>query len=382
MAFPGLAQIARMILHGAAASKNERVRVDWNSFQDRLKCKTLLLCFSDCPRGTRFCGTIPFHYARILVDGIIGSVSVAFSSVLCVGVPIVVFRDRSASPSSSRSSPWSMLSQIQELVAHQASCASLLQNISAACLACASFVVEAFLGSPRLAMISLLPNINGIVPHRAIANILPLDRVFTRIRGVCISQVLRASFFSFCLSSRPSIQIFAAAVLAPLPMRLLGVVYLEFGRALLHLYPVVSQLVASTLHSPQVNDDEQGDGLELEMASSMDRLHHQLAQIGLVFHSNHLQLAPISFIHERVVSSYLLNPFVFYSELRSWFLLFQAFHVSDQEFPGFLKRLLLGFWFQGCAEMLQNGLIASSLVLNEIVAYLWGDESQVAMVVP
>lgn len=377
MAFPGLAQVGRMILQGAAASQNQRVRVDWNSFQYRLKCNTLLLCFaeSERPRTAHFWGTLPFHYCRILIDGIVGVASVALSTVLCVGVPFVVFRSRGISSSSSLSSPWSMLSQIQELIVHQASSESLLRSTSVACVACASFVIEAYLGSPRLAMISLLPNLNGIVPHQAIANFRPLDRTFARIRGVCISQIVRVLFFSCCMSAKPSIEMFAAAVLAPLPMRMLGVFYLEFGRALLHLYPGVSQLVTSTLHSPPVmNEDDQGERLAPDLARRAERLHHQLARQGLVFHSDHLPFAPIYFIHERIVSSYLLNPLVFNSELHGWYMLLKVFHVLDSEFPGFWKRLLLSFWFQGCAEMLQNGLIASSLVLNEIAAYLWGEE--------
>jgi hypothetical protein len=381
MALPGLAQVGRMIFCGAAASKNQRIRIEWNSFQNRLKYNTLLLCFAERPRAARSWGTLPFHFARILIDGIIGGVSVAFTTVLCVGVPIVVFNGPSIPSASSLSSPWSMLSQIQELIVRQAYAGSLLRSISIACVACASFVIEAFLGSPRLAMISLLPNINGIVPHRAFARVHPLDRAFARIRGVCISQILRASFFSFCLPANPSMKIFAAAVLAPLPMRMLGVFYLELGRALLHHYPGLSQLVTSTLNAPQViNEDEQGDMFQPELVETYNSLHHQLARTGLVFHSDHMPIAPIYCIHERVVSSYLLNPLVFNSELRSWYVLLQAFHVTDHEFPGLWKRLLLGFWFQGCAEMLQNGLIASSLVLNEIVAYLW-DEVPVAEII-
>jgi hypothetical protein len=34
----------------------------------------------------------------------------------------------------------------------------------------------------------------------------------------------------------------------------------------------------------------------------------------------------------------------------------------------------LGYWFSGCAEMLQNGCIVLSLAFNELAAYFWGGE--------
>jgi hypothetical protein len=379
MPLPSLARVAQMLSQGAAASTDQRIRVDWNSFQNRLKYNTLRLCFAGRPydvrqaRAAYIWEASPFRCSRILIDGILSVSGVAFSTVLCVGVPIMAFRRLGIASASSINPPWSILNQIQELIVYQACSGPLIPSISLACVACASFVIEANLGSPRLAMLALLPNINGIVPHQAIARARPLDRLFARIRGICISSFLRALFFSCCLPTPPSFRKFAAAVLAPLPLRLLGVLYLEFGRVLLHMYPVVSQLVAATLQAPQVVNED-GDRPEPELALSTERLHIELARSGLVFHSNHLPNAPIEFIHERVVSSFLLNPFVFSSELRSWHMLLQALDVASIEFPGFWKRLLLGLWFQGCAEMLQNGLIASSLVLNEIAAYLWGEE--------
>lgn len=372
MPLPGLAQIGRMLADGAAASPNPRVRVDWNRFQDRLKCNTLRLCFADHPPALPHWQTQLFRYSRSLIDGIIGVFSVASATVLCVGVPIVVFRHRCVSSEQSLT-PWSTLNRIQELMVRQLCTGSLFRSIALACLASASFVIDSSFGCPRLAITSLLPNINGIIPHKAIAALPPLDRLVSRVIGACLSQILRVAFCSLCLSTKPSFKLFAAAVLSPLPQRMLGVLYLELGRVVLHMYPAVSQFAVGNSELLANNEDEQGE-LPAQGARGAEDVHSELARSGLVFHSKHLSLAPTAFIHERISTSLLINPLIFTSELRSWYKLLHAFNFVDQEFPGFFKRLLFGYWFTGCSGMLQNGCIASSLVLNELAAYLWGED--------
>jgi hypothetical protein len=392
MPLPGLAQVGRLLANGAASSPNPRVRVDWNRFQDRLKSNTLRLCFADNPPAVPLRHNTLFNFSRLLIDGIIGVFSVASATVLCVGVPIVVFRQRNLS-SAYLFTPWSTLNTIQELIVRQASTGYLFRSISLACLASVSFIIEAFLGCPRLAMMSLLPNIYGIIPHRTIADLDPLHRTFARISGIFISQILHASFCSLCLPSNPSFKTFAIAVLSPLPQRLLGVLYLELGREFLYHYPAASQYAVSNFPPPVNNGDEQGEILEQvehgEMpnndevqgerrdqgpAGGAEHVNSELARAGLVFHSDYLSFAPTAFIHERVVTFALINPLIFTSELRSWHKMLQAFKFADSDFPGFFKSLLFGYWLTGCSGMLQNGCIASSLVLNELAAYLWGGE--------
>ncbi len=374
MPFPGMAQVGRMLANGAAASPNARERIDWNRFQDRLKCNTLRLCFTENPRAAHVWRSKLFDYSRVLIDGIVGIFSLASATVLCVGVPIVVFRQRDASSSSF--TPWSTLNKIQELIVCQVCSRSVGRSILLASLASASFVIEASLGSPRLAMMSLVPNITGIIPHKTIAAIHPLHRAFARLSGVCISQILRAAFCALCLPTTPSSGNIGTALLSSLPQRLVGVFYLELGRFLLHIYPVVSQFVIRNLPPPAGvnNDDELGERPDQQLARDADQVHTELARSGLVFHVDHLSFAPTAFVHERVVTFLLINPLIFTSELRSWHKLIFVFNLADQEFPGIFKRILFGYWLTGCAGMLQNGCIASSLVLKELAAYLWGEE--------
>jgi hypothetical protein len=374
MTLPGLAHVGRMLAHGAAASSNQRIRVDWNRFQNRLKCNTLRLCFADAPQAAHRLKKLPFDYSRILIDGIIGIFSVASATILCVGVPIVLFRPQGVATASTLT-PWATLNQIQEVIVSQALSGSLFRNISLACLASAGFIIEASLGCPRLAMMVLLPNINGIVPHKAIARAQPMPRLLARIAGVCYSQILRAAFCFSCFPTKPSLANVVRAVLSPLPQRLRSVFFFELGRLLLHMYPAVSQFIVRNFQAPPEIDNEELDDMpDDELPPIADRVHHLLARSGLVFHSAHLSIAPTEFIHERIVSYSLFNPFVFTSELRSWYTLLQVFRFSEDEFPGFFKRLLLGYWFSGCAEMLQNGCIVLSLAFNELAAYFWGGE--------
>jgi hypothetical protein len=382
MALPRLAEVCRLLVHGAAASTNERIRVDWNRFRGRLKYTTLRLCFANQPPAAPQIPT-PFQISRTLIDGSINIFSIASATVLCVGVPIAIFR-RLGGASASSLNPWSALSQIQEFIVDQAGKASLFRSVSLVCVACASFAVEAHYGSPRVAVTALLPSASGIVPHMHVAAARPLDRALMRIRGVCFSQLLRAVLCSCFLSpSKPSFSVLARAALSSMPLRLLGVFYLELGRFLLHQYPAISQMLTHNFHAPRViHDGHEDEAAEDELDRTTELLHIQLARSGIVFHSNHLSFAPISLIHEHFVSSLFVNPLIFAAELRSWHTLLHACSLTVHESPGFLKRLFLGFWFRGSAVFLQNVCIASSLVFNELAAYVWGEEPHIAAVVP
>jgi hypothetical protein len=381
MALPRLAEVCRLLVHGAAASANEHVRVDWNRFHGRLKLTTLRLCFANHPPAAPLLPT-PFQISRILIDGCISMFSIASSTVMCVGVPIAMFQWRASAPTTSFN-PWSSLSQIQELLIEHAGKVSLFRSVSLVCVACASFVFEAYYGSPRVAVTAMLPSVNGIVPHMNIATSRPLDRVLMRIRGVCLSQLMRAVLCSCFLSpSKPSFMMIARAVLYSMPARLMGVFYLESGRFLLHQYPLASQGLTQNFHAPRViHEGHENEGAEDELDRSTERLHIQLARSGIVFHSNHLSFAPLDLIHEHFVSSFN-HIFIFVAELGSWQLLLQSCRFTVLETPGFWKVIFLGFWFRGSAVFLQNVCIASSLVLNELAAYVWGEEPQIAVVVP
>jgi hypothetical protein len=372
MALPGLAQVGRMLAHGAAASTNQHIRFDWNRFQNQLKCRTLRLCFIDSQRTSALPPT-PFVASRILIDGIVGMVSVAFSTVLCVGVPIISSR-RPSSASSSSFNPWSTLNQLQELILQQACTSSVFRAVSLTGLACASFVIDACHGCPRVAMMALLPNINGILPHRFFARARPLQRALIRVKGVFLSQILRVAFCSLCLSSsEPSFKMCAKAFVSSLPLRLLGVIFLEFGRSLIFLCPSISQFVTTYFAQLSMNDAEEDARPEDQVDRHTEALHLQLARSGLVFHPNHLSVAPVYLIEERIVGCVLVRPFVFNAELRSWHRLLLAFGLAERELPGFWKSLFFDYWLNSCAHMLQNGCIASSLVLNELTAYFWAD---------